>query len=113
YNADYRRPLERGARTLLGEIGPDCEVVLLGSIASPKYVDVLIDIFDGGLRFPVDFVGLGDMSRGGLLLRKAGEGVELDYAPVTGAVLHGTRPPKLAPLASRRAGPSTTRGADR
>ena len=29
------------------------------------------------------------MSRGGLLLRKAGEGVELEYVPVAGAVLHG------------------------
>jgi len=112
-NAGYRRPLERGARTLLGEIGADCEVVLLGSIASPKYVDVLIDIFNGGLRFPVDFVGRGDMSRGGLLLRKAREGVELDYAPVAGAVLHGTRPPKLAPLASVKPGLSTTLGASR
>ena len=25
------------------ELGPDCDVVLLGSIASPKYVDVLLD----------------------------------------------------------------------
>ena len=100
-NASYRRPLERSARLLAREIGPDCEAVLLGSIASPKYVDVLLAIFGERLRFPVDFVGRGDMSRGGLLLRKAREGVELDYAPVAGAVLHGSRPPKLAPLASR------------
>jgi hypothetical protein len=97
-NAAYRRPLERSARTLAGEIGPDCDVVLLGSIASPKYVDVLLAIFGNRLRFPVDFVGRGDMSRGGLLLRKAAEGVELDYAPVAGAVLHGARPAKLPPL---------------
>jgi hypothetical protein len=38
------------------------------------------------------------MSRGGLLLRRASEGVELPYVPVLGAVLHGARPPKLAPL---------------
>jgi hypothetical protein len=38
------------------------------------------------------------MSRGGLLLRHAREGVELEYAPVAGAVLHGARPPKLPPL---------------
>jgi hypothetical protein len=97
-NAAYRRPLERAARALCEDAGPDCEVVLLGSIASPKYVDVLIGIFGDRLRFPVDFVGRGDMSRGGLLLRKAREGVELDYAPVAGAVVHGKRPPKLAPL---------------
>ena len=52
------------------EIGPDCDVVLLGSIASPKYVDVLLGIFGERLLFPIDFVGRGDMSRGGLLLRQ-------------------------------------------
>jgi hypothetical protein len=98
-NARYRRPLEAGARALLGEIGPECEVVLLGSVASPKYVDVLTGIFGDRLQFPVDFVGRGDMSRGGLLLRHASAGVELDYAPVLGAVRHGKRPPRLAPLA--------------
>ena len=97
-NAEYRRPLERGARALLGEIGPECEIVLLGSVASPKYVDVLTKIFGDRLLFPVDFVGRGDMSRGGLLLRRAREGVELPYVPVLGAVLHGARPPKLPPL---------------
>jgi hypothetical protein len=94
-NARYRRPLERSARALAAEIGPDCQVVLLGSVASPKYVDILGGIFGERLRFPIDFVGRGDMSRGGLLLRQAREGVELEYVPVAGAVLHGARPPKL------------------
>ena len=94
-NARYRRPLERSAKALAAEIGPDCDVVLLGSVASPKYVDVLAGIFGERLRFPIDFVGRGDMSRGGLLLRKVQEGVELEYAPVIGTVRHGTRPPKL------------------
>jgi hypothetical protein len=97
-NRAYRQPLERSARTLAQAIGPECDVVLLGSIASPKYVDVLVDIFGARLRFPTDFVGRGDMSRGGLLLRKAAEGVELEYVAVAGAVRHGTRPPKLPPL---------------
>ncbi|HEV3139173.1 MAG TPA: hypothetical protein VGY57_01585 [Vicinamibacterales bacterium] len=97
-NARYRRPLENGARALLADVGPDCDVVLLGSVASPKYVDVLTAIFGDRLQFPIDFVGRGDMSRGGLLLRKASEGVELAYVPVLGAVLHGARPPKLPPL---------------
>jgi hypothetical protein len=97
-NAAYRRPLERSARTLAAEIGSTCDVVLLGSIASPKYVDVLLGIFGDRLRFPVAFVGRGDMSRGGLLLRQAREGTELEYVPVRGAVLHGVRPPKLPPL---------------
>jgi len=97
-NAKYRRPLEASARALLDEIGPDCEVVLLGSVASPKYVTVLGRIFGERLTFPIAFVGRGDMSRGGLLLRHAREGVELDYVPVLGAVLHGARPPKLPPI---------------
>jgi len=97
-NAKYRRPLERDARALFREIGCECDVVLLGSVASPKYVDVLTSIFGERLRFPIDFVGRGDMSRGGLLLRQAREGVELPYGPVLGAVLHGARPPRLPPL---------------
>jgi hypothetical protein len=98
HNDAYRRPLEKSARALLREIGPECDVVLLGSVASPKYIDVLTKIFGERLRFPIDFVGRGDMSRGGLLLRKAREGVELPYVPVLGATLHGARPPKLPPL---------------
>jgi hypothetical protein len=97
-NAAYRRPLEQSARALLRDIGSDGDVVLLGSIASPKYVDVLLTIFGKRLLFPLDFVGRGDMSRGGLLLRKAAEGVELDYVPVAGANRHGARPPKLPPI---------------
>ncbi len=93
---------KRSARALLAEIGPDCDVVLLGSIASPKYVDVLTAIFGERLLFPIDFVGRGDMSRGGLLLRHARDGVELDYVPVLGAARHGSRPPKLPPLRSGR-----------
>jgi hypothetical protein len=94
----YRRPLVASARALAEEIGPDCDVVLLGSIASAKYVDVLTEVFGARLRFPIDFVGRGDMSRGGLLLRCARSGEELPYAPVQGAVRHGPRPPKLTPL---------------
>ena len=97
-NPRYRRPLEKSAHALAERIGERCQVVLLGSIASPKYVDVLLGIFGERLRFPAEFVGRGDMSRGGLLLRSAAEGTELDYVPVSGAVRRGARPPKLAPL---------------
>ncbi|SRR5690242_11490652 len=97
-NAAYRRPLEQSAAALRREVGNDCEIVLLGSVASPKYIDVLTRIFGDRLTFPIDFVGRGDMSRGGLLLRKAREGEELPYVPVNGATLHGQRPPKLPPL---------------
>src|SRR5690349_14133125 len=50
-NVRYRRPLEKSARELAREIGDECDVVLLGSIASPKYVDVLLGIFGDRLRF--------------------------------------------------------------
>jgi hypothetical protein len=93
----YRRPLERDARRLAKNLTAKCEVVLLGSIASKKYVEVLLAHFGDQLRFPGDFVGRGDMSRGGLLLRCAADGQELDYVSVRGAVLHGARPPKLEP----------------
>lgn len=94
----YRRPLKRHARALSEFIGPATEVVLLGSIATGKYVDILAAAFGERLRFPGDFVGRGDMSRGGLLLRSAREGRELDYRTLAGASLHGKRPPKLARL---------------
>ena len=97
-NPSYRRPLERSAHALAADIGEDCDVVLLGSIASPKYVDVLLGIFGERLLFPADFVGRGDMSRGGLMLRCVTAGEELRYMPVAGAIRHGHRPPKLAPL---------------
>jgi hypothetical protein len=95
-NPGYRGPLEDSALALEREIG-DCEVVLLGSIASAKYVDVLLAVFGDQLSFPVDFVGRGDMSRGGLLLRRAASGEELRYIPVAGAVRRGARPPRLNP----------------
>jgi hypothetical protein len=103
-NAAYRRPLERSARSLLESAGPDCQIVLLGSIASGKYVEVLQPIIGERLVFPPDFVGRGDMSRGGLMLRCATAGSELAYAPVAGAVRTGKRPPKLEPLPARSPG---------
>ena len=96
-NLRYRRPLERSARVLLESVGPDCDVVLLGSIASGKYVEVLLPIFGERLLFPSSFVGRGDMSRGGLMLRCVESGSELDYVPIAGAVRQGKRPPRLAP----------------
>jgi hypothetical protein len=103
-NVGYRAPLERGARALLDAAGADCEVVLLGSIASGKYVEILQPIFGEKLVFPPAFVGRGDMSRGGLMLRCVTAGLELEYAPIAGAVRHGTRPPRLEPLKKRAPG---------
>jgi hypothetical protein len=100
-NVKYRAPLEQAARALLSTIGTECEVVLLGSVASGKYVDLLLPIFGERLMFPSDFVGRGDMSRGGLMLRRAAAGLELPYVPIAGAVRHGQRPPKLQPLTTK------------
>ncbi|MGZ3407092.1 MAG: hypothetical protein ACXVAN_11655 [Polyangia bacterium] len=80
-NDDYRKPLLRDARKLAGKIGA-AEVVLLGSVASTKYIDVLEEVFAERLVFPIDFVGRGDMSRGALMLRAARAGAELPYVAV-------------------------------
>jgi hypothetical protein len=97
-NPAYRRPLEQSARLLAKMSGRRSEFVLLGSVASQKYVEALVEVFGARLTFPASFVGRGDMSRGGLLLRAAASGNELEYVPVVGAVRHGPRPPKLEPL---------------
>ena len=94
-NPAYRDALLKAARLLYQYAGPTCMYVLLGSIASAKYTTPLLEIFGERLVFPVDFVGRGDMSRGGLMLRCARSGTELTYTPVRGAVRHGVRPPKL------------------
>ena len=94
----FRRPFLRDARRLAGSLPDGAQVVLLGSIASGKYYDVVADVFGDRLLFPPEFVGRGDMSRGGLLLRAARSGDELTYAPIRGAVRHGARPAKLAPI---------------
>lgn len=92
----YRPPLLRDARAL-DVAAAGCEIVLLGSVASAKYVEPLLEVFGGRLRFPSEFVGRGDMSRGGLLLRCVGEGRRLSYVPALGARRHGPRPPRLEP----------------
>ena len=94
----YRAPLESHAALLAASLAGDDRVVLLGSIATGKYVDVIERHLDGRLRFPAEFVGQGDMSRGGLMLRCVESRQELTYVPIAGAVRHGPRPPKLEPL---------------
>jgi hypothetical protein len=97
-NPKYARPLAASARALDEAAGPDCEIVLLGSVASGKYVELLLPIFGDRLLFPPDFIGRGDMSRGGLMLRSVDADLELPYVPLRGAVRHGARPPRLEPL---------------
>jgi hypothetical protein len=93
----YRGPLERDAAALARALPASAKAVLLGSIASDKYVPVLLEHLGDRLHFPGDFVGRGDMSRGGLMLRCVLEARELDTRPVAGAERRGARPAKLAP----------------
>ena len=88
----YREPLERDAQRLVKKLPARSEIIVLGSIATGKYVDVLLRNFGDRLRFPVDFIG-----RGGLMLRCAVDRQELPYVAVAGAIVNGKRPPKLAP----------------
>jgi hypothetical protein len=93
----YRDPLSRDCTQLAAALPADARVVLLGSIASGKYVDLLADVFGARLRFPAEFVGRGDMSRGGLLLRCVDAQQELEYVPLEGTARRGARPPRLEP----------------
>jgi hypothetical protein len=97
-DARYRVPLERDARTLLRTLEARGEVVLLGSVATKKYVEPLLGVFGDRLVFPAEFAGRGDMSRGGLMLRAARAGTPLTYVPVATGIRHGVRPPKLPKL---------------
>lgn len=95
----YRAPLERDVASLATALAENARVVLLGSVATGKYADVLTGILGRRLYYPSSFIGRGDMSRGGLLLRSARAATELEYVPLEpGAPRRGPRPPKLPPL---------------
>jgi hypothetical protein len=95
----YRIPLERDVREIAAAASSWDRVVLLGSVATGKYVDLLLPILGDRLVFPRAFAGIGDMSRGSLMLRAAQSGVELEYATLD-APRHG---PRKAPAMSSRA----------
>jgi len=85
----YREPFARDLARFSHY--PEADVVLLGSVATGKYVDVLLEFIGERLLFPRDFVGRGDMSRGALLLQAVRAGAELTYEPVAGAIRRGRR----------------------
>jgi hypothetical protein len=97
-NPAFVEPLVRDATRLVQAVPTHTQIVLLGSIATPKYVEPLSRALGERLLFPREFVGRGDMSRGGLMLRAVRDGVELDYAEVHAATLRGPRAVRLAPL---------------
>lgn len=94
-HAAYRDALCEAATRYGGTAVVETDWILLGSIATAKYTTPLLEVFGDRLKFPAEFVGRGDMSRGGLMLRCAASREELTYTPVLGAVRHGARPPKL------------------
>jgi hypothetical protein len=80
----YRVPLQRDAAALRARLGDVAKVILLGSVATPKYIKPLLEVFGRRLLFPSAFAGRGNMSRGGLLLQCVRERKELSYVPVAG-----------------------------
>jgi|SRR5688572_7198998 len=94
----FREPLARDLAAVAAALEPDDRVVLLGSIATDKYVDVLDAFIGERLHFPREFVGRGDMSRGGLLLRSVRAERELEYTLLRGAERRGPRPARLVPV---------------
>lgn len=79
----YCRPLLRDTRRLHRALPPEVPVVLLGSIATRKYTQLLGEALGERLHFPAEFRGIGDMSRGALMLRRAASGQELVYERVS------------------------------
>lgn len=100
HNPRFTRPLIEHAAALDSALGARARFVLLGSVATDKYVRPLSEVFAERLLFPPTFIGRGDMSRGALLLKAAREGRELEYAPVASVERRGTRAPGISPRRS-------------
>jgi len=94
--ARYVSTLKRDAEKVLEKLGATDSAILLGSIATAKYLHPLTSVFGARLLFPASFAGRGDLSRGGLLLRSARSGDELSYVQAeSSSTHHGPRPAKL------------------
>jgi hypothetical protein len=74
----YCAPMKKHVEQLR-DLAPTAWVVLLGSVATGKYVDLLLPALGDRLLFPRDFAGAGDMKRGGMMLRAVREDRELAY----------------------------------
>jgi len=99
----YRTPLDRDSSALAAAIGGNSQVVLLGSVATGKYVDALLPVFGSRLVFPAEFVGHGDMARGGMLLQRAASGEEFSYLPISHPSRLGLRATKARAREEARA----------
>jgi predicted kinase len=105
HNPRFTEPLLAHAQALEQALRGRARFVLLGSVATDKYVRPLGQVFGEQLLFPPAFVGRGDMSRGSLMLRAARAGAELEYAPIGGATRHGPRAPGVSTRAPASAAP--------
>jgi predicted kinase len=101
-NPRFTEPLLAHAVALEQALQDRARFVLLGSVATDKYVRPLGQVFGERLLFPREFVGRGDMSRGSLMLRAARAGAELEYVPVARAARHGPRAAGVSSRASAR-----------
>lgn len=86
----FTRPLVRDATRLASELERHDAAVLLGSIATSKYLDPLA-VLGARLKYPEEFIGRGDMSRGALLLRCTAERRELTYRSAYGEIAAADR----------------------
>lgn len=81
-NTHYRLPLDEDLLRLRELAGVDVDIILLGSVATYKYITPIQAVFGERLLFPRQFLGLGDMSRGSILLKSCACGLELEYLAV-------------------------------
>ena len=86
HNPRYCDPLERDLRLLSEAMGPRRRAVLLGSIATKKYIPLLLEILGERLVVPRAFIALGNMQRGALLLQCSRDMCELEYISVAQAL---------------------------
>jgi hypothetical protein len=91
----YRMPLERDALVL--GANPDTDYILLGSVATDRYAELLVSVLGTRLLYPVDFVDRVDMSRAALMLQAARSGRELRYQPLAEAVRRAPNASRLIP----------------
>jgi ATP-dependent DNA ligase len=103
-HAPYSDALVRDAAAL-DRAHPGINAILLGSVATDKYVEVLAPVFGDRLLFPPVFAGIGDMSRGAVMLRCAREGDELDYAPIMSTPRRGAKATRKRAAKPKRAKP--------
>jgi hypothetical protein len=83
--------LEQTAIELSDRLGADADVVLLGSVSTGKYTDLLGPIFGARLLFPRDVLHIGQLARGALFLQRARDRRELEYMSVSDIVRAGRR----------------------